>query len=167
MLALSHSLSQSSPPSTSPYLASSTSRVHTAADEALRTQLAELPTATPAEQAYASIAAKLLESVAYWRSRAESDRRKAELAIVQAQLAVQRVVAAAQSEGDTVLATLRAGGVMAGPNTGSPPSSASSSTALPHSAALHAQTHPSHLSRRVSFNRDVLIVAPAEVERRA
>jgi hypothetical protein len=140
------------------------SRQQADTDDALRAQLASLPAATPSEQSYAALAAQLLESVSFWRARAEAERRRAELTSQAAQQAVIKLREAMQSESETILAGLRSG-----TGVGSSPSSSAS----PHSTVLAAQAggmhtaaahqHPSHLSRRVSFNRDVVMVVSPEI----
>lgn len=56
------------PPSLRSDMSSST-RQQSETDETLRAQLAALPTTTPNEQAYAALAAQLLDSAAFWRAK--------------------------------------------------------------------------------------------------
>ncbi len=135
-------------------------------DEALRAQLASLPLATPSEQAYAALATQLLDSSNFWRAKAEQERRRADQTAQGAQQAILKLRESFQSECDNALASLRSSS-----NLTSSPSSVASS----HSAMLQGQAgagsahasmshqHPSHLSRRVSFNRDVVMVVSPEI----
>ena len=142
---------------------SASSRAQSEVDEGLRAQLALLPVVTPSEQAYAALAAQLLHSMDSWRAKADQERRRAEQANLSAQHAISKLTALVAAEGDTLLTSLRAGASIP----------ACAATTLHHahasmlaghagSASAHS-AHPSQLSRRVSFNRDVLMVLSPEI----
>lgn len=97
----------------------------------------------------------MVNSIAVWKQKAESERRKAELATAQAQNAVAKLMHIVQTEGETLLGNIRSGTHI--------PSVSSNSSSSPHSAMHPGGTHPSHLSRRVSFNRDINIVMSPEI----
>jgi len=145
-------------------LVQQSSRQQSESDEAIRAQLSSLPQSTPSEQAYAALCTQLLESLGQWRARADTERRRAEQANQAAIQAVTKLRDTVASESDALLAQLRQGGSGLG-------STAISSCASPHSTILAAQAgsssvahqHPSHLSRRVSFNRDVVMVVSPEI----
>jgi len=138
---------------------SSSSRAQCEADDALRAQLSALPVATPSEQQYAALCKQLIESAQFWRAKADSERRKHEQAVLGGQHAITKLTQMVATEGEQLLSNLRSGALVVSP----PGSSASPLAALLHGHSSGHATHPAHLSRRVSFNNDVLMVVSPDI----
>lgn len=144
-------------------MSAASTRAQNDVDESLRAQLALLPVVTPSEQAYAALAAQLLQSLASWRAKADVERKKAEQASLSAQHAISKLTSLVASEGETLLTSLRAGASIPACAT-TPLHHAHASMLAGHAGSASAHSaHPSQLSRRVSFNRDVLMVLSPEI----
>lgn len=95
--------------------------------------------------------------------QADTERKHSENTTLAAQQAVTKLMTLITSEGESALSNLRS----SHPTVSSPPSALTSGSPHAHSSMLHGHAasaaHPSHLSRRVSFNRDVLMVVSPEI----
>jgi len=114
----------------------------------LRSSLVALPQpATQTEQTLAALLARACDELDAAARRAESQRKKTETSLA-------RIAALINSECETLLGTK--------PQSGQAVASAAPASS-PSAAPLLHSTHASSLSRRVSFNRDVLCVISPEI----